>query len=97
MRVWERNSVRESAHDISYFLWPSFRVLSFTRRRPLPPRPWVMAPASLRNNEGLPQRNGVRYPLSSQGFRCCYLGGGSTLPRASSVASRQSAGNGIRS
>ncbi len=25
----------KSGHDISYFLWPSFRVLSFTRRRPL--------------------------------------------------------------
>ena len=35
--------------------------------------------------------NGVRYPFSSPGFRCCYLGGGSTLPRASSVASSSSA------
>ena len=29
-------------------------------------------------------------PFSSPGFRCCYLGGGSTLPRASSVASSSS-------
>ena len=27
------------------FLWPSFRVLSFRRRRPLPPRHRVTAPA----------------------------------------------------
>jgi len=32
-----------------------------------------------------------RNPFSSPGFRCCYLGGGSTLPRASSVASSSSA------
>jgi len=35
--------------------------------------------------------NGARYPFSSPGFRCCYLGCGSTLPRASSVASSSSA------
>src|SRR5271157_2432741 len=29
--------------------------------------------------------------LLPPGFRCCYLGGGSTLPRASSVASSSSA------
>ena len=36
-----------------HFLWPSFRVLSFTRRCPLPPRHRVTAPASPGNNEGL--------------------------------------------
>src|SRR5208337_3375830 len=40
LRVFEPSPAitGESRHDISDFRWPSFRVLSFTRRRPFPPR-----------------------------------------------------------
>jgi hypothetical protein len=44
-------------HDISYSLWPSFWVLSFTGRRPLLPRHRVMAPAhSVVRGAGCPNR-----------------------------------------
>jgi hypothetical protein len=49
-----RETLRETGTDnISDSVWPSFRVLSFTRRCPLPPRHRVTAPASPGNNEGL--------------------------------------------